>query len=122
MVDDAVIKRGEAVDYTEVEAANGLSKGVLIGEAEGAPNFAIRRFVLDPGAAVPRHTNRVEHLQFVLEGHYGVDIGEDTYMVAPGDSLYIPAGVEHAYQNHRDDPGAFLCVVPHGDDEIELVD
>jgi len=62
-----LIKRAAEVEYETVEAADGLRKGVLVGDPEGAPNFAIRRFVLDPGATVPRHTNAVEHEQYVLE-------------------------------------------------------
>ena len=47
-----VIKRATDVEYEPVSAADGLSKGVLIDDADGAPNFAIRRFTLEPGASV----------------------------------------------------------------------
>ncbi|SNR44855.1 cupin domain-containing protein [Halorubrum vacuolatum] len=118
----AVIKRGDDIDYEPVGAAEGLTKGVLIDAADGAPNFAIRRFELAPGASVPRHTNAVEHEQYVLAGEYVVGIDEEEYTVSAGDSLLIPAGVEHWYRNEHDEPGAFLCAVPNGDDEIELVE
>jgi quercetin dioxygenase-like cupin family protein len=119
---DAVLKRGDEVAYEAVDAADGLRKGVLIDESDGAPNFAMRRFELAPGAAVPRHTNAVEHEQYVLAGEYVVGIGETEHVVSPGDSLLIPAGVEHWYRNEGEAPGAFVCVVPNGDDEIELVE
>ena len=117
-----VVKRGENVTYEPVGAADGMRKGVLLDESDGAPNFAIRRFELDPGAEVPRHTNAVEHEQYVLEGEYTVGIGDEEYVVAAGDSLLIPAGVEHWYRNDGDEAGAFLCAVPNGDDAIELVE
>ena len=41
---------------------------------------------------------------------------------AAGDSLLIPAGTVHWYRNDGDDEGAFVCVVPEGDDAIELVE
>ncbi|MFB6135789.1 MAG: cupin domain-containing protein [Halobacteriaceae archaeon] len=115
------IRRADEVSYEAVEAAEGTSKGVLVGEAEGAPNFATRRFTLEPGAEVPRHTNEVEHVQYVLDGEYTVGLGEEEHTVRAGDSLLIPAGTVHWYRN-GDLPAAFLCVVPHGDDAIDLVD
>ncbi|PSP57104.1 cupin domain-containing protein [Halobacteriales archaeon QS_1_67_19] len=117
-----LIRRRGDIEYEDVDAADGLRKGVLIDESRGAPNFAIRRFELDPGAEVPEHTNAVEHEQYVLEGEYTVGIGHEEYTVSEGDSLLIPADTVHWYRNDGDAPGAFLCAVPNGDDEIELVE
>ena len=119
---NAVITRGDEVDYAAVDAADGLRKGVLLDESDGTPHFAMRRFELAPGAAVPRHTNAVEHEQYVLAGEYVVGIGAEEHAVSPGDALLVPAGVEHWYRNEGDEPGAFICVVPNGDDTIELVE
>ena len=119
---DPLIRRENEIEYESVDAADGLEKGVLIDESHGAPNFAIRRFVLEAGAEVPEHTNEVEHEQYVLEGEYTVGIGNEEYEVAAGDSLLIPAGTVHWYRNEGDEPGAFLCAVPNGDDEIELLE
>ncbi len=117
-----VVRRGDDVAHETVDAAEGLKKGVLIDESDGAPHFAIRRFELAAGAEVPRHTNAVEHEQYVLAGEYVVGIGDEEHVVRAGDSLFIPAGVEHWYRNDGDEAGAFLCAVPNGDDEIELVE
>ncbi|WP_276254770.1 cupin domain-containing protein [Halomontanus rarus] len=124
----------------EIDAAAGLSKGVLIGDDQNAPNFALRRFTLESGAEVPKHTNEVEHVQYVLDGEYVVGIGETganangdgndsekagrgrEHLVSEGDSLLIPAGTVHWYRNESDEPGAFLCAVPNGNDEIELLE
>jgi quercetin dioxygenase-like cupin family protein len=132
-----VVRRAEDVQYEAVDAADGLEKGVLVDESDGAPNFAMRRFTLAPGSEVPAHTNAVEHEQYVLEGEYVVGIsdspeanradgeavdGGEEYEVSAGDSLLIPAGVVHWYRNDGDETGAFICCVPNGDDEIELVE
>lgn len=116
------VRRADEVDYEPVDAAEGLRKGVLIAAEHGAPNFAIRRFTLEPGAAVPRHTNEVEHEQYVLSGEYVVGIDDEEYTVGPGDSMLIPAGTVHWYRNDSEEPGAFLCAVPNGDDSIELLE
>jgi quercetin dioxygenase-like cupin family protein len=119
---DPRIRRRDEINYEPVEAASGLNKGVLIAGEHGAPTFAIRRFTLEPGAAVPKHTNTVEHEQYVLEGEYVVGIEDEEYTVEPGDAVLIPAGTVHWYRNESDEPGAFLCAVPKGDDSIELVE
>ncbi|RRJ32362.1 cupin domain-containing protein [Halocatena pleomorpha] len=115
------VRRGAEIEYTEVSAADGMAKGVLIGPEQGAPNLAIRRFTLEPGATVPKHTNEIEHEQYVLAGEYVVGLAEEEFTVSPGDSLFIPAGVVHWYRNDGDEEGAFICAVPDGDDAIELV-
>ena len=120
--DEPVIVSHDEVTSEPVEAADGLTRTVLLDESDGAPHFALRRFELAPGAEVPRHTNAVEHEQYVLAGEYVVGIGEEEHTVSPGDSLLIPAGVVHWYRNPSDEPGAFICVVPNGDDTIELVE
>lgn len=117
-----LVRRAADIAYEPVGAAEGMAKGVLISDEQGAPHFAIRRFTLDPGASVPKHTNEVEHEQYVLEGEYVVGIGDEEYTVAAGDSLLIPAGVVHWYRNEGEEPGAFLCAVPNGDDTIELAE
>ncbi|SFL27251.1 Cupin domain protein [Halogranum rubrum] len=117
-----VVKRARDVEYESVGAADGMSKAVLIDESDGAPHFAIRRFRLEAGASVPKHTNEVEHEQYVLAGEYTVGIGEEEYTVAAGDSLLIPAGTVHWYRNDGELEGAFLCAVPNGDDSIDLLD
>lgn len=117
-----VIKRATDIEYESVDAADGMEKAVLLDESDGAPTFAMRRFTLSPGAAVPKHTNQVEHEQYVLAGEYTVGIEDEEYTVAAGDSLLIPAGAVHWYRNDSDLEGAFLCVVPNGDDSIEVVD
>ncbi|PSQ54676.1 cupin domain-containing protein [Halobacteriales archaeon SW_8_68_21] len=119
---DPVVKRGGNVASESVDAADGLSKAVLLDESDGAPNFAMRRFELAPGAAVPRHTNAVEHEQYVLAGEYVVGTGDEERTVSPGDAVLIPADVEHWYRNEGDEAGAFICAVPNGDDTIELVE
>ena len=130
---DARVVRGDGIESEPVDAADGLSKGVLLGP-ETTPTLSLRRFELDPGATVPEHTNEIEHEQYVLSGEYVVGISEPSepptdgddasateYTVSAGDSIHIPAGAVHWYRNEGDEPGALICAVPNGDDSIELV-
>ncbi len=124
---DPVIRSADEIEYESQSAAAGLAKGVLIGEGHGAPNFRMRRFTLEPDARVPKHTNEVEHEQYVLEGKYVVGLERDDgteveYEIEPGDSLFIPAGTVHWYRNGGEETAAFICVVPEGEDEIQVVE
>ncbi|KAB7515417.1 cupin domain-containing protein [Halosegnis rubeus] len=130
---DGHVVRGADIEYESVDAAEGLSKGVLLGP-DVTPTLSLRRFELAPGATVPEHTNEIEHEQYVLAGEYVVGIkpasetppgdGEtvegEEYTVSAGDSVHVPAGAVHWYRNEGDEPGAFICAVPNGDDTIEL--
>jgi quercetin dioxygenase-like cupin family protein len=116
----AAVKRAEEVERRPVAAGTATEVQVLVGPADGAPHFALRRFVMGAGGGMPLHTNRVEHEQYVLAGRARVTVGSAVHEVAPGTALYIPAGVPHAYRV-LDAPFEFLCVVPNLPDEIEPV-
>jgi quercetin dioxygenase-like cupin family protein len=117
-----LVRRADDIEYEDVDAADGMRKGVLVGEEHGAPNLALRRFVLEPGATVPKHTNEIEHEQYVLEGEYVVGLDDEEVTVSAGDSLFVPAGAVHWYRNESDRAGAFICAVPTGNDEIRVVE
>lgn len=103
-----------------VKAGTGTVRQVLIGPDEG-PNFALRRFIMEPGGGMPTHTNRVEHEQYVLRGRATIWIGDETHQVSADDVVYIPAGVPHGYRAEGDEPFEFLCVVPNAEDRIEIL-
>ena len=50
---------------------------------------------------MPRHTNTVEHEQYVLRGHACIGIGEETYEVKTGDVVFIPEGNRPLLREHR---------------------
>jgi len=108
------------VPIEPVEAGTATSRQVLIGPDEG-PNFAMRRFILEPGGSMPAHTNTVEHEQYVLRGCAEIAIGDETYRVTANHVVYIPANVPHWYRVEGNEPFEFLCIVPNLPDTIELV-
>jgi quercetin dioxygenase-like cupin family protein len=73
------------------------------------------------GGGMPRHTNSVEHEQFVLRGRARIGIGERVHEVGPQDVLLIPAGTPHYYEV-LEAPFEFLCMVPNAEDRIEMLD
>jgi quercetin dioxygenase-like cupin family protein len=82
----------------------------------------MRRFVMKPGGSMPKHTNTVEHEQFVLRGQASIGINMDVYTVHAGDVVFIPEGAPHWYVNNGEEDFEFLCMIPNKKDEIRLVD
>ncbi|HML95099.1 MAG TPA: cupin domain-containing protein [Thermodesulfobacteriota bacterium] len=115
------VKKMRDVPVEKVSAGTSVSRQVLIGPGEG-PNFAMRRFIMEPGGGIPAHTNTVEHEQFVLGGSARIGIGDEVFEVGQGDVLFIPAGVPHWYEVTGDESFEFLCMVPNLDDTISLVE
>jgi quercetin dioxygenase-like cupin family protein len=116
-----VVKRAAAVSRRQVAAGTATETQVLLGPDDGAPNFAMRRFTMGPGGGMPRHTNAVEHEQYVLRGRARVGVGGEVHEVGPDDVLYIPAGTPHFYEV-VEGPFEFLCMVPNAPDKIEILD
>lgn len=117
----AAVKRAEAVERKVVAAGRATEVQVLVGPADGAPNFALRRFIMGEGGGMPRHTNAVEHEQYVLTGRARITVGDDVHEVSAGNTLYIPAGMPHSYEV-LDGPFEFLCIVPNRADTITILD
>jgi quercetin dioxygenase-like cupin family protein len=117
---EGVVKRSESVGLKDVTAGTATQMQVLIGPEDGAPHFAMRRFVMGKGGGVPTHTNKVEHEQYVLRGRAQVGIGSKVHDVRSGDILYIPAGTPHYYRV-IEAPFEFLCLVPNAPDQLEIL-
>ncbi len=115
------VKHSNEVEAKNVSAGKDTTIQVLISSQEG-PNFALRKFSMKVGGGMPRHTNTVEHEQYVLRGHARIGIGDQLYEVKAGDAVLIPAGVPHFYENIGNDLFEFLCAIPNKEDKITIVD
>lgn len=108
------------IDAKEQKAGKGVSMKMLLSPDE-SPNFAMRNFIIEAGGHMPLHTNTVEHEQYVLSGKAKVVLGDKTIETKAGDILLIPAGVAHSYETIGDEAYSFLCLVPKGEDRIEIL-
>lgn len=118
---DVIVKQAESALLEKVGAGSGTSRSILIG-SEDAPNFALRRFVMEPGGGMPRHTNTVEHEQYILKGAAEVGIGDEVYTVKEGDVVFIPEGIPHWYKADAEKGFEFLCIVPNKPDRIDILE
>ncbi len=115
------VKHASDVEAKNVAAGKDTTIQVLISSKEG-PNFALRKFSMQKGGGMPRHTNTVEHEQYVLRGSATITIGDETHHVQTGDVVFIPEGAIHSYENTGDEPFEFLCIIPNKEDRITVVD
>jgi quercetin dioxygenase-like cupin family protein len=115
------VRPSTSIPAEEVKAGTDTTRQVLIGPDQG-PNFAMRRFIMEPGGGMPRHTNTVEHEQYVLRGKAAITLGDEVHHVKQGDVIYIAAGTPHSYQAEGDEPFEFICVVPNAPDTIQVLD
>lgn len=97
----------------EMEGADGCTVRWLIGDADGAPNFAMRQFEVAPGGHTPRHTHPYEHEVFVLEGEGVVYEGDTEHPLRTGDVVYVKPDEVHQFRNTSDAPIKFLCLIPN---------
>lgn len=97
----------------DMQGAAGCSIRWLIGEQEGAPNFAMRQFEVAVGGNTPKHSHPFEHEVFVLEGTGVVLEGDDEHPLRHGDVVYVSPGEVHQFRNTGDAPFKFICLVPN---------
>ena len=117
----ALLRHANATPLDPIAAGRATARQVLLGPDDGMPNFALRRFVMGEGGGMPRHTNTVEHEQYVLRGRARITVGDETLEVGADDALFIPAGAPHSYEV-LEAPFEFLCVVPNAPDRIRILE
>src|SRR5215203_3749952 len=85
----------------------------MIGGEETQDNFALVEHPIGPRAlAAPMHTHRYEdEYTYVLEGEIGVQVGEEVLLACPGDLVFKPRGVPHAFWIPADEPARALEII-----------
>jgi len=116
-----IIKKMNTVEKVVVDAGEKTWIQVLLSSDE-TPNFAMRRFTIEPGGFMPYHTNTVEHEQLILRGEAEIICKGEIFRVKKDDVTLIPAGEPHSYRCIGDEPFEFLCLVPNLVDTIEMVE
>lgn len=97
------------------EAVNLLALGVrfmIEGEMTGG-RFSLVEHPLPPRAlGAPVHTHRNEdEYSYVLEGRVGVQLGDEVLEAGPGELVFKPRGVAHAFWNAGDEPARLLEII-----------
>lgn len=57
----------------------------------------------------PRHLHHEQDEWFYpVKGTYRVEVGEEKFLIGPGDSLFAPRGVPHVWAHVEEEPGTML--------------
>lgn len=86
----------------------------MIGQRDGAPNFAMRVIEVEAGHNTPFHSHDYEHEVFVLAGEGVIrDANGGEHPIAPGSTVFINPNEEHGFYNTGSQTLQFICLVPH---------
>ncbi len=85
----------------------------MIGGETTGNRFSLVEHPLPPRAlGSPVHTHRNEdEYSFVLEGRVGVQLGDEVLEARPGDLVFKPRGLAHAFWNAGDAPARLLELI-----------
>jgi len=84
----------------------------LISKEDGAENFAMRMFELQPGGFTPLHEHRHEHEVFVIEGE-GIFVFEGREHPFNSEYvIFVPPNEEHQFRNSGNSVLRMLCLIP----------
>ncbi len=106
-----------------MEGSVGCKVRWLIGNADQAPNFAMRQFEVMVGGNTPKHFHPYEHEVFVLRGRGQIVENDQTHPIQAGDCIYIAPDEVHQFRNTGDQPLEFLCLIPNSavDKQVTVV-
>ncbi|MGD9498341.1 MAG: cupin domain-containing protein [Armatimonadota bacterium] len=101
-----------------VVSEEGGAKGVvmqwLLDRRCGAENFAMRRFVIEPGGFTPLHAHPWEHEVYIIRGVGEVTHAGGVSCFAPDTAILVKSEEIHQFRNTGVEPLEFLCLVPDG--------
>jgi quercetin dioxygenase-like cupin family protein len=107
------------VPSTQVAAEEVVEEGAhlvtirwLISAKEGAPNFAMRLFELEPEGYTPYHNHSWEHEVFILNGAGEITTETGPRPVEQGDAILVLPDEKHQFRNTGSQPLRFICLIP----------
>ncbi len=106
------MKVSNYVDTQPTEELPGVLKREVITAEDGAPNFYMRVFEVEPGSSTPNHSHQWEHEVFILSGE-GVVVGEQGETpIGTGSVVFIAPNEQHCFVNTGGEVLRFICLIP----------
>jgi len=96
----------------DVEGAKDVEIRWLISKDDGAENFAMRMFELQPGGHTPLHTHPQEHEVFVIQGQGAFVYEGAEYPFGSEYVIFVPPNKEHRFKNRGNSILRLLCLIP----------
>ncbi|MCK4312628.1 MAG: cupin domain-containing protein [Candidatus Cloacimonetes bacterium] len=99
------------LEEVAIDGARKTKMRWLVSQKDGAPNFAMRLFEVEPGGFTPYHSHSWEHENFILEGKGALVTEDGDIPFKPGDVIYVEPHMKHNYKNTGDKVLKFLCII-----------
>ena len=109
------IEEHEQTDV-QMEGAAGVKMRMLIGPKDGAANFHMRHFEIQPGGHTPHHRHDFEHEVLILTGRGVLKSAQGDRPFSAGDVVFVPANEKHQFINGGEEPCTFICSIPARND------
>ncbi|MCK4353192.1 cupin domain-containing protein [candidate division WOR-3 bacterium] len=100
------------IEPVEMKGAKGVTVRWLISQKDKAPNFAMRRFEIEPGGYTPLHKHPHEHEVYILEGKGILVYEEKEYKFKKDYCIFVPPNKFHQFKNIGKTLLKFLCLIP----------
>jgi quercetin dioxygenase-like cupin family protein len=106
------MKVNNYADTQPTEESPGVLKREVITAKDGAPNFCMRVFEVEPGSSTPSHSHPWEHEVFVLSGE-GVVVGaQGETPIGTGSVVFVAPNEHHCFVNTDSETLRFICLIP----------
>ena len=108
-----LIRRPDETPGTPVDldGVKDVEMRMMVGRADGAPNFSMRHFTVQPGGHTPHHSHNYEHEVVIVEGEGEVEYDGDVHPIRAGDVLFVEPNVTHQFRTGGSTL-KFMCLVP----------
>lgn len=74
-------------------------------------NFALRKFIFQPGKYFPMHHHKYVEAVYTLSGKGFLETPLERVEVKPGDVIYTAENEPHALGSFGDEPWVFICTI-----------
>jgi len=95
-----------------MDGACGARMRMLVGPDDGATNFHMRHFEVEPDGHTPHHQHDYEHEILVLAGVGVARSEQGDRPFTAGDVIFVPANEMHQFVNTGRQPAEFICLIP----------
>jgi quercetin dioxygenase-like cupin family protein len=105
----------KVINYADIKPTRelpGVFKREVITASDGAPNFNMRVFEVEPGSATPDHSHPWEHEVFILSGQGVVRGKPGEKEIDAGSVVFIAPNEQHSFINTGTQKLRFICLIP----------
>ncbi|MCB5185236.1 XRE family transcriptional regulator [Methylobacillus gramineus] len=113
-----LVKNGQGMEVVRRGTRNGHTYHLLA--YDQGPKKLFEPFLItleDPGEEFPSFEHAGTEFLYMLEGELGYRVGEEVYMLQPGDSLTFRGIIPHRPEVHAKLPIKFLAIIHYDQEE-----